>query len=267
MSFSLFRVVGRLLKPVLSSTVYRKGRIATVLRGPSKGLRYRIFDGFGLAPIYGGWEPQLLKAFEAHVTPGSVVYDVGANYGMHTLLLARLAGATGQVIAFEPMPRIRACLEEHISMNSFSNVTIVPKAVTERSGQETFHLGHHDGAGHLSSGGRGGSATVGESLTVETTSLDDFVQAGGPPPGFIKIDIEGSEGSALRGAETLMAKHRPKLVVELHTPEQDAEVGRLLLKHNYKAFRVETGAEVKDMTKTHPHPDGMWGMILAIPQA
>src|SRR5437867_4395723 len=138
----------RLLKPVLARTIYRQGSVAKIRRGPAKGLRYRIFS-FGLAPLYGGWEPDAQRLMAEHLRAGAVAYDVGANYGIHTILMARQAANEGHIYAFEPVPWIRASLSENIALNGFSNVTVVAMAIDNRRGEVQFVTGSHGGAGHF----------------------------------------------------------------------------------------------------------------------
>src|SRR5690242_11837947 len=95
-------------KSVLSRTIFRQGAVRTIIWGPGRGLCYRIFPGYGLSPLHGGWERDAQHLMVKYIHPGSVVYDIGANYGIHTLLMARLATRTGHVYAFEPMADIMA---------------------------------------------------------------------------------------------------------------------------------------------------------------
>lgn len=263
----LIRVLAKMCKPILRRTLYRPGRVAKILFGPSKGLRYRIFPEFGLAHLYGAWEPYVHRSILEHVRAGSVVYDLGANYGLHTLLFAKLAGSTGCVFAFEPMPRIREALVENIALNGFANVVVSSMAISDRVGNEQYVIGEHDGAGHIKSGGRGDSSPVKveQTFTVSVTTIDQFVRDGNAPPTFVKIDVEGSEGAVLRGATDVILKYRPILLIELHTPEQDVLVGQELLSHRYSAIRVETGELVRNLTVGWPDPYGIWGMVLATP--
>src|SRR5438094_662911 len=107
------------LKHLAVRTILREGTIRYVLRGRCRGLRYRIFAGYGLSPILGGWEPDAQRLMADHIRAFSVVYDIGANYGMHTLLMARLAQGDGHVYAFEPVPEIFGHLRENIALNAF----------------------------------------------------------------------------------------------------------------------------------------------------
>jgi FkbM family methyltransferase len=253
----------RLLKPVLSRTVYRQGAVATIRRGPAKGLRYRIFPQYGLAPLYGGWEPDAQALMVKHLRPGAVAYDVGANYGIHALLMARLVGETGRVYAFEPVPAIQASLRENVAFNGFNNVTPVSFAADDHRGQQEFLTGIHGGAGHLAAVGD----RAGERLVVETISLDEFAYGGGNrPPNFMKIDIEGAEVGALRGATRILREARPVLLMNLHGPDRQTGCGRILADAGYDLFNSGDGRKVVDLAKAHPDPQGVPDQLLAIPK-
>lgn len=218
----------------------------------------------GLSPIYGGWEEEAQSLIMRNVGLGAVVYDLGANYGIHALLFARLVKKLGHVYAFEPLPKIHSALQSNIALNDFSNVTCMRLAVSDRTGSTTFFIGHHVGGGHLSTVGD----AQGEQLTVETISLDKFVfEQNHRPPHFIKIDIEGAEGRALSGGEKVLNEHRPVLLIDLHNPEQDVAVGTILLKCGYQAYRTEDGRKVRDLSSGWPDPNGLSGQVIAFPRS
>ena len=96
----------RALKPVAARLLYREGSIRQILAGPCCRLRYKIFPQFGLSHLYGGWESEAQQIMITAIKPGNTAYDLGANYGMHALLMALLFGPLGCVYAFEPVPGI-----------------------------------------------------------------------------------------------------------------------------------------------------------------
>ena len=249
-----------LAKSLIKNTLFPEGSVRTVLLGPCRGIRYRVFPGYGRAYIYGGWERSLVRLMTSLISPGSTVYDVGANYGMHTLLFARLVGASGRVYAFEPHPGVFSCLKEQLELNGFRTVVPLCKAVCERSGTSFFDEADERSCGHLIDSAEG-------RLSVQTTSLDDLVFGGlAAPPHFIKIDIEGAESRALQGALNALRQYQPTLVIELHNPSEDRAVGDILSSLNYAAFRVHEGSRVQDMRSGWPDLNGMWGTILAVPE-
>jgi FkbM family methyltransferase len=251
-----------LAKSVAAGVWLREGTVRTIVRGPARGLRYRIMRPFR-APIVGAWEPAAQRLMVRHVPPGSVVYDVGANIGIHTLLLARLVGPTGQVFAFEPVPALYARLCENLQLNpSLPAARLVQLALGDRRGTAAFYTGHHAGAGHLAASG----PETGERIFVSTSTLDEFVYRDHHrPPGFVKIDVEGAEGSVLAGAERVLGNAQPILLVDLHTPAQDLAVGRCLSHAGYVAYRTENGSRVREIEQGWPNPDGLSGQIIAFP--
>jgi FkbM family methyltransferase len=252
-----------MVRELVKSTLFPVGGVHTVLWGPCRGIRYRVFPGFGHAYLYGGWERKSAMLMVQYVRPGDTAYDLGANYGMHTLLLAKLVGPTGRVYAFEPNPEILCALEEHVTLNRLTAVTTVQRAVSDEVGMAVFDRAHHRGAGHLVS-----ATTIlsGPTFDVETTTLDEFVFSGGnAPPDFMKVDIEGAESAALRGGHQVLERYRPILLIELHNPAEDRAVGRILKDLGYGATRVESGEPVENMESGWPDRRGMWGSVLAVP--
>jgi FkbM family methyltransferase len=156
---------------------------------------------------------------------GDVVLDIGAFVGWHTIRAARIVGPLGRVISLEPDPINRKQLEGNIALNGVVNCTISPLAAWSKTGEE---LGWYtekspdccrvDGAGH--------------SATVKTTTVDDLVVGLRLDRlNWIKMDIEGGEIEALKGAETTLRRYRPSLFVEVHNTE--VGVKDLLARYNY----------------------------------
>jgi FkbM family methyltransferase len=176
-----------------------------------------------------------------------------------SLLLAKLCGPQGRVIAFEPIPEIAAGLRENIALNGFSSVTYVEMAVSDGNGAQFFSRGNHLGAAHF-------AEAEPAQLSVRTTTIDSYVfEQKNPAPHFIKMDVEGAEGKVLAGAVQTLEKHRPALLVDLHTPEQDRAVGRILSRFSYDAIRTRDHSRVRDLRKGWPDPDSLWGQIVALP--
>jgi FkbM family methyltransferase len=260
-SESMLRPFIELVKPLIARWVYPVGSVATILRGPARGLKYRVFPS-GLAPLYGGGESAAQRIFAEQIRNGAVCYDIGANYGIHTLLLARLVGSAGHVYAFEPVPKIYNALKENVALNQFGNVTCECAAVAEQNGKARFVLGESDCTGHL----HGDEPQGTDSFSVILVSLDDYVfEQQHRSPTFIKIDVEGAEGKVMLGARRVVERFRPLMLIDLHTPEQDVSVGRMLQGSGYQAFRTEGMQRIKELGQGWPQPDGIWGQILAVP--
>ena len=182
----------RFVRQVAKASLYRSGSIATIRLGPLRGCRYEVGEDSGWAPIIGGWEAGAQAVYCRFVKKGDVVYDLGANTGLHSLLFSRLVGSNGQVFAFEPVPNNVRHIDKVIHLNRTSNIRVVSKAVSDITGNIYFCLGKNNKEGHVSRVG-----DVGHTLYVPAMTLDDFVAGGPPKPDFLKIDIEGSEAPAL----------------------------------------------------------------------
>ncbi|MBN1669090.1 MAG: FkbM family methyltransferase [Anaerolineales bacterium] len=194
----------------------------------------------------GTYETDLQQAVRALVQPGWVAYDVGANLGYISLLLARLVGPAGQVQAFEALPDNLARLRQHLQLNQLDGrVQVFAGAVIDRSGPVRFLLGPSGAMGKAEgSAGRSKSDRPGEADAIEVAgiSLDDYVyQHRHRPPQVIKLDIEGGEVLALQGMTRLLREARPLLLVELHGPEAARVTWETLAAHAYRICRMQAG--------------------------
>ncbi|MGQ9687697.1 MAG: FkbM family methyltransferase [Desulfobaccales bacterium] len=144
---------------------------------------------------------------------GEVFWDVGANLGYFTLLAAACLQNTGRVAAFEASRRTFACLEANVALNPFGNIVLWQAAVTDREGEAVLYRtpGSADGRANLFR--PAGDQT--ERETVPTLTLDAWRrQKAEALPDIIKLDIEGAEAAALRGAQETLAGGHPLLLVE-----------------------------------------------------
>jgi hypothetical protein len=83
------------------------------------GLNVRVREDLTYVDpfVFGDYEPTLTRALRRLVRPGATVFDIGANFGWYTCLLARAVGSEGHVHAFEPVPSITALARETIELN------------------------------------------------------------------------------------------------------------------------------------------------------
>lgn len=153
--------------------------------------------------------------------PGMQVADVGAHIGYMTAYFSALVGAHGQVFAFEPgannLPYLRA------NVQNLSNVTIVPKALSNACGTAKFFLEDLSGLtnslisdAHLqkAAGNAFVVANV-QAVEVETITLDAYCAQEGLAPQLVKIDAEESELMILQGMRDLMQSVKPTIIVEV----------------------------------------------------
>jgi len=236
---SLASFAARVLPTPVKQAIYRTGPLAALIR---RALNRAAPTGLSQATVAGGdlagftllldmqtekdywlgtYEPELQATLHDLVQPGDTIYDVGANVGYVSLLLARAAGGTGHVYAFEALPDNLARLRQDVALNGMQDrVTVVPGAVTQASAPVTFYVHASGGMGKAAGSAGRADEPYRSEITVAGLSLDEFVYAqGNPPPQVVKMDIEGGEVLALPGMRRVLAEARPCMLMELHGPE------------------------------------------------
>jgi FkbM family methyltransferase len=159
-----------------------------------------------------GWNAVEYAAFRAAAAPGGIALDVGANVGAYALLFGAWMRPGGRVYAFEPSPGAYDGLRRHVELNGLMDVVRpVRAAVADNEGTAALAGADQQGTSRLAHPEEGGTM-------VETTTIDGFCAREGIMPTLIKIDVEGWELEALRGARETIARGGDGLVlfVEMH---------------------------------------------------
>ncbi len=191
----------------------------------------------------GTYEPNLQDAIRDWVKPGMTAYDIGANVGYITLMLARRVGSSGQVLAFEPLPPNVERLKLNMELNHLDErVEIYPMAVIDETKQVEFWSGPSDDMGKVAgSAGREG-ITYSTRFPIPAVSLDDFVfKQGHPIMNVIKMDIEGGEVLALAGMKQLLLEIQPFVFLELHGKESAQVAWQIFRAANYTMTQMGKG--------------------------
>ncbi|PWS34044.1 hypothetical protein DFH01_27330 [Falsiroseomonas bella] len=169
----------------------------------------------GLTPhiaLDGIWEVHIEKLVRRLLRPAATVVEVGANMGYHTLSMAEAVGPTGRVHAFEANPRMVALLRDSIAVNGYDDrVTLHLLAAMDAPGSLSFATHpSHAGSGYVVRGVPAADFT--EHVTVEGARIDDRLPDL-PEVDLFRLDCEGSEPPALRGAEGLLRRSRDAVIV------------------------------------------------------
>ena len=153
----------------------------------------------------GELEPGTRMLIQKLLRPGDTFVDAGANIGMHTLAAARAMQGTGRIVAFEPHPVTHDLLRKSIWMNGFSDLVETRQAaVSDRAGAEHLYLGST--SGHHSLYPLELKLTVPPPLEVPLLRIDDILDESGKVD-LMKIDVEGAELEALRGAKATIERN------------------------------------------------------------
>lgn len=165
----------------------------------------------GLVVREGFYESEVLEALRARLRPGSVLWDIGANFGLHSTTLARLLPGT-TVIAFEPNPVEHARLLRHRAWNA-PHFTTSSLALSDSAGVVPLHLGPEGNSG-MTTLAPWSQASYSSTVLVAAAAGDSLIAAGAlPAPTVIKLDVEGHEPAVLRGLAQALAHPRCELVV------------------------------------------------------
>ena len=222
-----------------NKTQFKRGGILWDL-DLGQGIDFAIF-------LQGGFEPETIKTYKKYVAPGSVVLDIGANIGAHTLPLAKMVGDTGKVIAFEPTDYAFGKLKKNLSLNGAlaSRVTAIQALLVGTLSEEIpeaipsswplERISDKEGVSHPIHGG-----TFNSLSGAVPIRLDDWFEKNSVDRiDFIKMDVDGYEIGVLEGASQTLAKHHPVIVMEF-APYIFEERGRkfselvdFLRGHNY----------------------------------
>lgn len=179
--------------------------VLPILQGPLRGLKWVTGSALHGAWL-GSYELSQQLAIAATLRPGTRFWDLGAHVGLYTLLAARICGPEN-VLAIEPLPRNRAAIEKHLTLNRMSNVTVLEGAVGRAPGEMMFEDAPSTSMGRLTPQG---------TRPVRVYSIDALVAQGEPAPDVIKCDIEGGEFEALQGAIQTLRTHHPKIFLSFH---------------------------------------------------
>jgi FkbM family methyltransferase len=130
---------------------------------------------------------------------GAVVVDAGANIGVYSQFLSRCVGPTGVVHSFEPSPENFRRLKS--ATRKLANVRLSHAALGERSGRSTLYLSSKLNVDHRTYLAERESR---DTVSIDMLALDDYFKPG-ERVDLVKMDIQGYELHALRGANRVLA--------------------------------------------------------------
>jgi FkbM family methyltransferase len=165
--------------------------------------------------------------------------DVGANYGVYTVAAALAVGPSGRVWAFEPTPRCIEYLRRTLELNGASGVTVIPAAVSDRSGEVHFAMTRYPELNSIVSG----DMPSPDAVAVPSLSLDDAAARHALcDVDFLKLDVEGHETQVIKGAEKFLAANSPLVMFEIKAEgKTDLGGARLLASMGYEMYRLLPG--------------------------
>ncbi len=191
--------------------------------------RYRMFvdtQDVGLSTFLlldGYWEMWTTEAMLRFIRPGMTAVDIGANLGYFTMIMGDLVGATGQVVAFEPNPRMAERARRSAHVNGFAPFTQIHEvALSDTHGDTIMFVPPTEpkNAHFSQASGREGEIRV---RVQRADAFDALLDAD-----FVKIDTEGAEDAVWRGMEGLLRRNRPLTVFMEFTPARYPDAAAFL---------------------------------------
>ncbi len=157
------------------------------------------------------WFEDEIKFVRKVMRPGMRAVDIGANYGLYTLAIAKGVGPSGRVWAVEPSSATSAYLRESIRLNAFSQVTVIQKALSDREGTAKLSISANSELNTLIN-----AADQAGTEEVDLSTLDSLAnsKAWGPVD-FLKLDAEGEEERILKGGAAFLRSSNPLVMFEI----------------------------------------------------
>jgi FkbM family methyltransferase len=200
--------------------------------------------------LLGGFEVRTLKRYSTIVREGDVVLDIGANVGAHTLPLAQLVGPSGKVFSFEPTENAFRKQLANIALNPELQQIIVAKQTMLMSTKEEALPASVYSSWPLERAGDLHSEHYGRLMPTtgaDISTVDLFAHHIGRLIDFIKLDVDGNELDVLLGATDVLAKSKPRIMLELapyvyaDKPEKFDQILTILWSSGYILSSVDTG--------------------------
>jgi FkbM family methyltransferase len=251
------------------AALYRYAAWQTRKRLRPRPITIEAFDGARLrchpdntatsSVIYLRWPDwQEMHFLRRLLRPGDAFLDIGANVGVYSVLAARCIQPGGALRAIEADPVLVQRLLENLRLNGFSADSVHPVAVGERDGTCRFQIDSDTIGNVLQPGSPGG-------VEVPLRRLDDLVPISDPTSerlALAKLDIEGYELQALRGADRLLRAGRPRCwLIETNRACERYGATReplqsLLADHGFELYGIESlGSVLRAIPPGGPYPE------------
>lgn len=236
------------------------------LNGVVLDLDHALFSHRAI--YYGLYEESLVNFLKARLRPGDIVLEPGANIGYISAVCVGLVGPTGHVHSFEPSPTANARIRKDNDLAKHGNWSLWDAALTDHEGQEVFN----DTPRVLEAGyaALARAATPKDSIPhpVDVVSVDHFCERHKiDHVRFLKLDIEGSELAALRGASGMMGRGAIDVImVETNTSagahrQIAGNIDKLLRQAGYTSYHMRRNGSIRplDVMKDVPfREDVIW---------
>jgi len=222
--------------------------------------------------VTGNYEPNEFFFLSQVIRPGMTFIDAGANMGLYSLFAAQKVAEHGTVLAIEPSTREGSRLSKNVKINSLSNVRLIRNAVSDSCSDVELLIADDEWSGHNTLGAFAYDTPLARKEMVQTVSLDDIaVREGLSRVDIIKMDIEGAELHALKGAAGILERFQPLLLLELadralcHQGSSSSEVWDFFYQRRYRIFAFDPTTGLLVPARQQPYYDSE--NVVAVPES
>lgn len=200
------------------------------------------------------WFEDEIKFIRKIIHSGNHVIDVGANYGVYSLSIAKLIGSTGKIYSFEPANNTAETLLKSIEINGLNNIVVVKKGLSKEIGVANLSLNDNSELNSLVKN----SENIGPSELVEITTLDECMKIfNWEKIDFIKIDAEGEEENIIQGGLDFFKIKSPLVMFEIKAGDQvNLDLMRQFESLGYKVFKLIPGLNILAPWRNNEIADG-----------
>ena len=190
-------------------------------------------------------EYEIKKYFE--IPSDGVFIDIGANNGKYSIMLGNKY-INSKIIAIEPEPNNINFLKKNIELNNLKNIEVIEKGIYSDNKNMNFYIVKNNQEHSLDKNWR----NVNKSINIRTITIDNLMkELKLKKVDLIKIDIEGVELHAIKGALKTIEKYKPKIIIEtidhfqiknsneIKTINQSDKILKLIYKFGYKYKRID----------------------------
>jgi FkbM family methyltransferase len=222
-----------------------------VLNAWNSTIENEIFwNGFGNT-----WEPETIHLWVKLCKKSNVIFDVGANTGIYSLIAGKL-NTEAKIIAFEPSSLIIPKFKINMKDNNL-NVQLIEKGVSNEDGEKVFYdvKGSHQSSASLSDQKlkyfEGFQGEINE-YRIQTLRLDSFIEETGLIPDLIKIDVELHEPEVIEGLGEFLINNGPTLIIEVLTETVAEKLNYLFRDTSYFFYELNKMNEPRLVNSIKP---------------
>lgn len=245
--------IAQLQRLVVSRALDGKEFAHRVEAGPARGITFRVRMPEDKGIWTGTYEQMFASRLAVAVRPGSVAYDIGSWHGFFAGVMA--AQGAGAVHVFEPLPANTERIRQLIALNPERDIALHACALGDRDTEMDLMVMPETSMAKLERSEFQAGLPSAARVRVSVRSVDSMVGSGEiPPPGLMKIDVEGAEVMVLQGAAETLRRHHPRIFAEIHSSQLLAQCTSLLRSEGYRIESLDEdpdAARARDVFQIH----------------